>query len=1328
MLVGLTILVSHQINGQTFSSPPAEEGEMTVWNITPEDYQYAQGHYQNWAVVTDGNGFIYAANGSGVMEYDGISWRLILSPDLHAVRTLTVDHNNVKWVGADRELGYLAADSMGFLQYISLKDKIPPSDPLVANVWSVFAQGDRVLFMAANTIYCWENDQFRIIPSPGEIHREFQVNGEIYFRVKGQGFYKLEGDSLQLIPGGDAYKDISILAAMPYDGNGLLFASRDLGLLVYQDGVTRVVNSNLKDYFQEHILYKGLMLPDSTYAFATLRGGVIISDKQGNVLREINEKSGVQNNQVHGIVVDSELGLWLALQTGLSRVQSFLPFTFFDERLGLRGTITGIVRHQGTLYISTHEGLFTLIKPPTGPARFERNEQINTGCFSIIPAGDVLLLATRDGVFQISKSVISQINQLPGSQMLYRSLTDSNRVYVGHLNGLSTLYFKDDQWLDEKTVDQVEEHIMSISETAEGDIWLGTSLQEVIRLEFPKVDIDGGKDFDGLTVHHFINSHGLPDGYTSPYIVDGEILVSTNRSNGPLFKYDGQKTAFVKVTDFGKKFDIDSLLLFPVAHQEETGDLLLESLPHKGQVYRFSASKDGAGGYSVVRVYDETYRTFLERNAILWEYKHHLWSGGEAAASYDLKANFELKGLFKTNIRRVIVGQDSSIYGGEKATTLAPPLKYAHSGLRFEYSAPDYSSQGTTKYQYFLVGFDDDWSDWTDETRKDYTNLPEGSYQFMARAKNIYGRVSTADSYNFEILAPWYRTIWAYGAYAILATLFIYMVVQWRSAQLKRDKRTLEALVDQKTSEIKMQAQKLRELDQAKSHFFANISHEFRTPLALILGPLKDKLNQNLTTEERKDVSVMHRSAERLQRLINQLLDLSKLESNRLKLNLEPLNIGFFLKAILSSFSSHAEQRQITYLLQVPQEQIWGQFDRDKLEKIVYNLVSNAFKFTPNGGDISVVAICGSKELSIIVEDNGCGIPKENLPQIFNRFYQADDSNTRNHEGTGIGLALTKELVELSNGSIEVSSWQGKGTIFKVLLPYQPVAEPAFQGSPIMTTPVDVGTAFIPPAFTPEMGYGEKPMVLLVEDHHELRGYIKSHLSDYTILEAADGEAGLQTALKQVPDLIISDVMMPKMDGVCLVQALKSDQKTSHIPVILLTAKADIASKLEGLHTGADDYLTKPFNGQELQVRCQNLIEQRRLLRERFSNTMVLKPKEIAITSVDETFLTRVMEILEQHMDNSDFSVEIFQREIGMSRMQLHRKLKALTNYSTTEFIRIQRLQRAAQMLGDSDLPVSDICYQVGFNNKSYFSKCFKEQFGITPSAYANQAHKTPND
>ena len=534
--------------------------------------------------------------------------------------------------------------------------------------------------------------------------------------------------------------------------------------------------------------------------------------------------------------------------------------------------------------------------------------------------------------------------------------------------------------------------------------------------------------------------------------------------------------------------------------------------------------------------------------------------------------------------------------------------------------------------------------------------------------------------------------------------------------QKYRDRKQVASELETRNQLISKQKAEIEALDKAKSRFFTNISHEFRTPLNLILGPLRS----NTAKIPPSELGMMQRNAESLLRLINQLLDLSKLETGLLEIHHKNTHLHKYLRDLTSAFHSQAKQKNIHYQIDIPDTEQLVQLDPEKLEQIVYNLLSNAFKFTPEDGKVSFHASLEKNHiLRIAVSDTGLGIPEELQDKIFDRFYQVDGTSTRSFEGTGIGLSLTKELIEMQGGSIEIASQPGHGCRFIVLMPLKPYKEEA---GPLYESESANQTELISalyPSSSIKPSDSELPLILVVEDHADLRHYLINQLKDeYHFLEAGNGEEGLALAIDKVPDIIITDVMMPRMDGVELIQRLKKDSRTSHIPVIMLTAKSDLPTRREGFETGADQYLTKPFDPPELQARLKSVLTQTHRLREKYSQAIYLKPREIEVKDHEAEFLQKLMDIIETHLDDSTFSVSQLQAEIGMSRMQLHRKLKALSGKSTSEFIRHFRLQRAADLLSHPGAQVADVAYRVGFSHLSYFAKAFKEQFGQVPSAF----------
>ncbi|QMU28145.1 hybrid sensor histidine kinase/response regulator transcription factor [Adhaeribacter radiodurans] len=672
-----------------------------------------------------------------------------------------------------------------------------------------------------------------------------------------------------------------------------------------------------------------------------------------------------------------------------------------------------------------------------------------------------------------------------------------------------------------------------------------------------------------------------------------------------------------------------------------------------------------------------------------------------------------------------------------KAATIH--LAHDQSIFSLDFVAIDYRHPDQHLYTYRLENYDLGWRPVSSERTANYYNVPPGEHRFRIRAANSDG-IWVEKEVMILIAPPWWRTTWAYALYVLAFAGIFYG--GWQTLlgrERAKNKRKLTQL----------KAEQLLEIERLKSRFFANISHELRTPLTLILSPLEKKLRTlEANHPDQADFRLMQRNGQRLLHLVNQLLDLSKLEAGKMKLETQQGDLVPFFHRITDAFASLAEDRKIHFTVLAPAESRWVSFDADKLEKILNNLLSNAFKFTLAHGEVTAILtlkfsltplILPSEKVFLqaefTVQDTGIGISPQQLELIFDRFHQVDNSLTREQEGTGIGLSLTRELVELHEGTIVVNSEPGKGSQFVVTLPLELVplwkqdgTEPAQEESypAFNAIPIQRAERVITKEVAPLESNHQVPLVLVVEDNADLRQFISQSLTEFSffeVIEAINGVEGLHQALEHIPDLIISDIMMPQMDGIALCHKLKTDEKTSHIPIVLLTAKASGDSKVEGLETGADDYLTKPFQLRELMVRLHNLIEGRRKLRERYSRQVRVQPKDIAITSADERFLTRAMVLLEQHIGEVDFSVERLGKEIGMSRMQLYRKLQALTGQSPSDFIKTMRLQYAAQLLVKNSGTVSEISYQVGFSSHSYFSKCFAEQYGRTPSEYvADQA------
>ncbi|MFT4680974.1 MAG: signal transduction histidine kinase/DNA-binding response OmpR family regulator [Flavobacteriales bacterium] len=566
-------------------------------------------------------------------------------------------------------------------------------------------------------------------------------------------------------------------------------------------------------------------------------------------------------------------------------------------------------------------------------------------------------------------------------------------------------------------------------------------------------------------------------------------------------------------------------------------------------------------------------------------------------------------------------------------------------------------------------------------------------------------------------ILPFFGSNWAFLIYSIILLAVVYYMLTIR----------LNRLRSQDQLEMKeLETERLKELDQVKGDFFSNVTHEFRTPLTLILGHLEQVIPTMKDPQAQKELKVVHRNAKHLEKLINQLLDISKLESNKMELDLRHGDVVVFVQEITETFRSLADRNRITLNFQNQVRDLEMDFDPDKVELIFFNLLSNAFKFTEKGTitvKINKVEIDGKDHLEVGVQDTGLGIVEEQIPKVFDRYYQSQNSRWRKNKGTGIGLALVKELVELHGGTIGLKSISGVGTEITVQLPAY--AKLKMEDGKVIDIPslrpeqleaeaeaVDYKEA----AFT-DADIEATNIVLVVEDNKEIRDFLRLTLEpEYKVFESEDGEAGLKKAMDMIPDLVLSDVMMPKMDGFEMTKALKKSEKTSHVPIVLLTAKAAIESKIEGIEIGADAYVPKPFSSKELKATIHNLIEGRRRLKDKFSRQLLIRPDRVDEPSMEEKFLLKVREVVQEHLDDEHFSVEELSRKVGMSRAQIHRKLSALTGKSASRFVRSYRLQHAMQLLESHAGTVSEIAYKVGFSSPAYFTKCFSEEYGMSPS------------
>ena len=1337
---------------------PYEElitGLPIIRNYLPAEYNATP---QNWSVIKDNRGLMYFANTGGVLEYDGREWRLITIKN-EVARTLAIDQKGIIYVGGVDEFGYLQPDASGLMQYNSLVSLLPQKDREFGDIWSIWVSERGIFFQSTSHLFLIKNPAEALKNhTPADLKTwtpktifspAFYVNKKYYIPETGIGLMTLNGDSLTLVPGGAEFSRETIYDMLKYSDPGrtdtadtkILIGTSDNGFYLYNGKSFSRFITDADEYILKNKLYfRGGILSNNTYVFGTQTGGLIVINNKGRLLQVINKKNGLSDNTVWSVYPDESGVLWLGLNNGVARIIYPSPLTLIDSRFGIDGIIFSVNEHKGKLYLSTPNGFYhSSNSSDKTSSLFKLVDGINSESWELLDLGSFQLGATTHGVYKIQDDkAVSIKTSWRFAYSFCRSKVKPDIIYVGLHDGLAKMRLVKGDWTDDGRVPGVSEIVTQVVEDADGTLWLSSYNKGLLRI-IP--DYNGNNS--SYTISRYENF--LP-GRQQPFIeYKNRVIFGTE--NG-LMRYDRTSDKFVSDTSFGKYF-INDFRITDIKKDADDNIWIAGSKKNNPEIGRIIPGKNSSFDWEPLpqlKIIMDHISVFSPYRLFPDKYnKNLLWiTYGEKLYRFDLKesALHSNQKDFNVIIRNVNLNGDSSIYfGGLSSPDLSRKEWKLYQGVNsisINYTSSGYFREGSSKFRYSLEGFNSEWSDWTTDNRKEYTNLSSGVYKFNVQAMNILGELTKTASFTFYIPTPWYKSVWAVLLFSLLLISGIWWIINLRFQILEKRTIELEAIVDKRTNEVRRQkdileeqAKKLLELDRLKSNFFANISHEFRTPLTLIMGQIESLLGASPAEFTRKKLKTALSNSKQLQALINRLLELSKLESGEFRMKVSYTEMNSFLRKILSTFESLTERQNIRLKFNRSPEDIHLYIDREKIEEVFNNLISNAIKFTPENGTISMNISMDenrSDYVRIFVSDTGIGIKQADLSHIFDRFYQVDSSQTREYEGTGIGLAIVKELVQLHKGIISVKSSEGKGTEFCIQLPMgkdQYSNEPNVEFVEISKN-WDSGEIEIPPSDpedkedeTAEESDADKEVVLVVEDNSDMRAYIKENLEkDYKILEAKNGEAGVQNALKYIPDLIITDVMMPAMNGFELTGRLKVDNKTSHIPIIMLTAKADEESKLKGLDIGVDDYLIKPFSTKELQARVNNLIKLRRLLKERYKEISAINPSEIEAKPIDKEFLDKVFSNIKDHIENPSFSVTILAGEVGMSVSQLNRKLNGLINQSAGKLIRSTKLDYASQLLKNKAGNISEIAFRIGFSDTPSFTHSFKEKFGCSPSEY----------
>ncbi len=1323
-------------------------------NYSYRDYDH---HPQNYCIAQDKKGLIYVGNAGGVLIFDGVNWTLVEVPNM-TVRSMAVAGDGRVYIGGLNEIGVLAPDSRGFPEYTSLTKHLNPIYGQIPEVWNTVATQEGVYFRTSRLLFRWNYHKIDFYKE-GKFGPLYFYNGKLFIQQAKVGLMMLKNDALTPLPGFESLgKKIRLMVPIQGDGNSETFVlgtSSD-GLQIYRDGTLQPFTTEVDDFLKKSTVSHGIGLSNGDIAVATRSGGIAILNNRGGLKYSFNKAGRLQDNSVDFVFEDNRGNLWLALSKGVSRLENQSPFQHYDDRHGLEGMVLAVSTFKDNLYAGTIQGLYVL-KENAG--LFSPIEGVPS-CRSLLQAGNTLLAGTFNGVYQVdtneSDNTILHTVHTEHTYKLIASRQHPGHAWCAGRSGLTALRLENSRWTTAHRHQEIDNDIRDMAESPTGDLWLVSGTGNLLKVDFPA----------GIA-HPVLTRYDMEGGlYTAeiyPAVADGRVVFASRQG---LFHYDRQGDRFLPDMMLGEKFakGPGATPVFRII-QDKNKDIWFHSKsrnyhasPRPGQppLVEFGPFRR-VPTTQVNDIYPDP------NEKAVW------YAGTEGVLRYDTSNRLNWKKEFPALIRTVFINDTNPISGGGNSgnNPAEPPvLPYKDRHISFQCAAPFFQDETRNMFRYKLDGFSDQWSEWTRESRKYYTNLDAGAYTFRVQAKNIYDVISREDTFDFEVLPPWFMTWWAFVLYAAGAFLLLNGFVKWRSHKLVREKMKLEetvhrrtrkikkknALLEQQATQLQEQSEKLKEMDKAKSSFFANISHEFRTPLTLIMSPVEQLLSREKDTGKNIIYQTILRNAQQLLTFINQLLELSRLDSGKMKLKTAYMDMVALIKDTITSFHTLAEQQELTLEFQCPLPEVYLYIDVDKMEEVLYNLLSNAVKFTPPGGKITVSAEVetASKAVVISVKDTGCGIPGEQLANIFDRFFRAGEATGNSIKGTGIGLSLSREFIRLHGGTIDVHSREDSGTEFVVRLPL----EEEHPGPTGDTTPLALGSAPrrdrtkeieimaaaakdgkepVPPeSDTGDTGETEdkvpdKEIILVVEDHRDMRKHIRDILEpSYRVIEAVNGKEGMDIAGKHMPALVVSDIMMPEFNGYDLCTTLKKDIKTCHIPVILLTAKASEKSIAKGLGAGADDYVTKPFNAGMLLTRIRNLIELRRQMQLKIKREKMLLPSKVTVSNQDEQFLEEFQKVIEENLDNPDFNIEVLGKKLFIGRSTLFKKIHALTGETPNQFIQSYRLERGAQLLRENYGNVTEVAMAVGFSSSQYFARCFKERFHQSPKAFQAAESKTP--
>ena len=1010
----------------------------------------------NYAAVQDKRGIIYIGNNKGLLEFDGVKWKLITLPSSPAVRSLAIDKNGLLYIGADDEFGYLAPDNKNKLAYHSVSAELK-QDKQIGSILGTFATDNGVYFVSLDRVYYYAGGKVSEINLGNTLLRQpgFQVNGTVYLNKTNMGLVRLEGNQLKPVDGTEKLLNESIQFMLPYGAEGLLIGTRYSGLFTLSGKSLTPFKPDGERFLTENIISTAASMPNGDIAIGTVQGGVLVVNSKGVLQHVLSKDNGLTENLVNALYVDQQSGLWLMGDNSIARVALSSPITYFSSDAGIHGYVTTIVRHQGVLYATTPQGVYYLRNPEHNQSDFTKGYQsvfkevggFRTEYHDMISAGNSLLLATADGLYDLHDNTPIKILPQSANLLYLTSPALKNIVFVALQDSLVAMENNTSKWQNSNLLQGFKATVTSMVQV-DNALWCTSEKGLVYRL-----DINLGNK--SIKIDSFDASKGLPKAKNLKAVAARNMLLVS--SDDGVFQYNAKSNSFSKANLFGGHVPSRILSIQP----SNNGGYLIITDAEKFVTDSKDENLTGDKKDFYSKVADPSYTTlFIEKNKV--------WLGGSKGIISVNIANQSVDSNFSAIIRKVEVNNERAVYEGVHSPSTKPfELSYADNALRFEFSSSDYDLTPYTEYQYMLQGFDKDWLPWTTETRKDYTNLPEGKYTFRLKARSGYGQVGKEATYSFSISPPWYRTWWAYGLGILILGLLGYLLVGRRSKQLQREKKNLQDLVDERTKELRESQSRLVEQQKLASlgQLTAGIAHEIKNPLNFVnnFAELSDELLEELGTdiESSKD-----KFTEKEYKNIESLI--VDLRHNAQKISEHGKRADNIVKGMLMHSRQQTGEKELQDLNAMVEENVSlayrglrgknaliavnfdKQFDasigeimviKQDLSRVFLNIANNAIyaaykKKEQLGENFEPVVTITTKNLSdtkveVRIKDNGIGISKENLEKIFNPFFTTKPTG----EGTGLGLSISFDIiVKGHNGELKAESKEGEYTEFIIVL------------------------------------------------------------------------------------------------------------------------------------------------------------------------------------------------------------------------------------------------------------------------------------------------------